>query len=235
MGSAQSYLGFSRQYLTYADQKGFILIYPQTPNNDRCWDIGTSKSLMHEGGGDTQGLAAMVKYALQKYNGDSAKVFVTGSSSGGFMTNLMCAVYPELFNAGASFSGVAAGCFAGDRGFSPMRSNGSCAGGRIRKSPEQWGKAVRAMYPGYNSRRPRMAIWHGTSDTLVTYANLGEALKEWSNVLGVTFTKNETNNPQARYTKMVYGDGTKLLGYSAAGVGHMVPQHAKEVLQFFGI
>jgi acetylxylan esterase len=34
---------------------------------------------------------------------------------------------------------------------------------------------------------------------------------------------------------MVYGDGSKLLGYSAKGVGHMVPQHPEQVLEFFGI
>jgi len=34
---------------------------------------------------------------------------------------------------------------------------------------------------------------------------------------------------------MVYGDGTKLVGYSAVGVGHMVPYHAEQVLQFFGL
>jgi acetylxylan esterase len=235
MGSAQSYVSFSRDYMTNADRKGFILIYPQTPNNDRCWDVGTVQSLKHEGGGDTQGLASTVKYTLEKYKGDPKKVFVTGSSSGGMMTNLMCGVYPDLFNAGASFSGVAAGCFAGDRGFSPMRSNGTCAGGKITKTADQWGQIVRAMYPGYTGPRPRMAIWHGTADNLVTYPNMVEMMKEWSNVLEVPFTKNETNTPSRGYTKMIYGDGMKLLGYSAAGVGHMVPQHAQQVLEFFGI
>lgn len=42
----------------------------------------------------------------------------------------------------------------------------------------------------------------------------------WSNVLGVAFTQNVTNTPIAGYTKMVYGDGTKLVGYSALDVGY---------------
>jgi poly(3-hydroxybutyrate) depolymerase len=71
--------------------------------------------LTHEGGGDTQGLASTVKYTLDKYKGDASKVFVTGSSSGGMMTNVMVTTYTELFNAGANFWGVAAGCFAGDK------------------------------------------------------------------------------------------------------------------------
>jgi acetylxylan esterase len=64
---------------------------------------------------------------------------------------------------------------------------------------------------------------------------MGETLKQWSNVLGVSFARNVTNDPQSGYTKMVYGDGTKLVGYSARGVGHVVPQHANVVLKFWGL
>ena len=60
-------------------------------------------------------------------------------------------------------------------------------------------------------------------------------MKEWSNVLGVSFTKNVTNNPQSGYTQMVYGDGTTLVGYSAQGVGHTVPIHETMDLAWFGI
>jgi len=43
-------------------------------------------------------------------------------------------------------------------------------------------------------------------------------MKEWSNIFGITFTKNLTNNPQPGYTQMVYGNGLQLVGYSAQGV-----------------
>jgi len=151
------------------------------------------------------------------------------------MTNVMCAVYPELFNTGARFSGVAAGCTAGSPGFRPVTVNPNCTNGKIKKSPEEWGRTVKAMYGGYIGSRPRMSIWHGTTDNLVTYPNMAETLKEWSNVSEVSFTKNVTDNPRRGYTQMVYGDGTKLVGYSAQGVGHIVPQHAEQVLAFFGI
>ena len=77
--------------------------------------------------------------------------------------------------------------------------------------------------------------WHGTADTFVNYPNLAEALKEWSNVHGVSFTGNQTNTPQSGYTKMVYGDGSKLVGYSAAGVGHVVPSHEADDMTWFGL
>jgi acetylxylan esterase len=54
-------------------------------------------------------------------------------------------------------------------------------------------------------------------------------------VLDVSFTQNNTNTPQSGYTQMVYGDGTKLIGYSALNVGHTVPVHETADLAWFGI
>lgn len=68
----------------YADQLGFVVLYP-TSNAQQgfnCWDCHSAKSLKHDGGGDSQGLAAMVKYAIKTYNGDDSKVFTIGGSSG---------------------------------------------------------------------------------------------------------------------------------------------------------
>jgi acetylxylan esterase len=100
---------------------------------------------------------------------------------------------------------------------------------------KQWGDLVRSAYPGYTGPYPKIQIWHGTSDFIVTYNNLAHMMKQWSNVHGVQFSKNVTNDPQTGYTKLVYGDGTKVVGYSAKGVGHTVPQHPKEVLEWFGL
>ncbi|CAK7218693.1 protein transport protein S31 [Sporothrix curviconia] len=67
------------------------------------------------------------------------------------------------------------------------------------------------------------------------YLNLEEEIKEWSTLLDVTYTKNMTSTPQAGYTEMVFGDGTKFVAYSAEGVGHTVPVHPQEDLKWFGI
>jgi acetylxylan esterase len=72
-------------------------------------------------------------------------------------------------------------------------------------------------------------------DTILYYANFGEELKQWSNVLGVTFNRNETNSPISGYTKMIYGDGTKLVGVSAYNVGHTPPVRVDDDLAWFKI
>jgi acetylxylan esterase len=66
-----------------------------------------------------------------------------------------------------------------------------------------------------------------------------EQLKQWSNVLGLTTSKNTTNTPKSGWTQTIYGEGTatsaQLVGYSANGVGHSVPQQEAMDLAFFGI
>ncbi|KAK0640678.1 feruloyl esterase B [Cercophora newfieldiana] len=230
-GSAQDTFGRVASGLApQADKLGFILIFPQTPNT--CWDCNTAKSLKHDGGGDTQGIVNMVKYTLEKYSADASRVYVTGSSSGGMATNALVATYPDVFAAGASFSGASA--FACWNGAGLFTNSADC---QLNKKPtaQQWGDLVRSAYPGFNGTRPAMQIWHGTTDTVVAYSYLADQLAQWSNVLGVPFARNVTNDPLNGYTKMVYGDGTKVVGYSAQGVGHIVPFREKEVLQFFGL
>ncbi|KAF2466230.1 PHB depolymerase family esterase [Lindgomyces ingoldianus] len=223
------------KYNSLSDSKGFITIFPSTKKDNNCWEVNTSKGLSRDAGGDNEGLSNMVKYTLKKYNADETKVFVTGSSSGCMMTNVMLATYPDLFNAASCYSGVAAGCLAGSPGASPQSADPTCANGKVVKTSAEWAAQVKAMYPGFNGTYPRMATWHGTADTFVNYPNLAEQLKEWSGLLGVTFAKNVTNTPQSGYTQMVYGDGTKLLGYSCQGVGHTVPVHENDDLKWFGL
>jgi acetylxylan esterase len=66
-----------------------------------------------------------------------------------------------------------------------------------------------------------------------------ETMKQWSNVLDLTTSKDTTNTPQSGYTQTIYGTGTaataQLVGYSAQGVGHTVPVHETMDLAFFGI
>jgi acetylxylan esterase len=188
--------------------------------------------MVHGGGGDSLGLVSMINYTLTKYNGDPAKVFVTGSSSGGMMTNLMLAAYPDVFAGGAAFSGSPVGCWDGT---TPNAQGGPyCQAGKT-YSAAQWGEFALKSYTGFNGTRPKLMTWHGTVDTAVSYVNLADQLAQWSSVMGLKWSKNVTDSPEKGYTQIVYGDGTKLVGYSAVGVGHMVPYHIEQVLEFFGL
>jgi acetylxylan esterase len=57
--------------------------------------------------------------------------------------------------------------------------------------------------------------------------------------MNLTTSKTANNSPQSGYTQTIYGDGTavtaNLVGYSAQGVGHSVPQHPDMDIAFFGL
>jgi acetylxylan esterase len=212
-----------------------VVLYPTTNKDNHCWDVASTRSLTRDGGGDSTGLANMVRWAVHHFHADPAKVFVTGTSSGCMMSNVMAATYPDLFAAVSCYSGVAAGCLAGSPGSSPATADPTCAAGLNTKTAAEWAALARAMYPGYTGAYPRFQTWHGEADDFVSYANLAEQLKQWSALLGVGFARNETDTPEPGYTKMVYGDGTRLVGYSARGVGHTVPVHETADLEWFGL
>lgn len=84
-GTAQAYYSGS-PYAQLAETYGFVVIYPSSPHSGTCWDVSSTATLTHNGGGDSNSIANMATWVLDNYNGDSSKVFVTGSSSGAMMT-----------------------------------------------------------------------------------------------------------------------------------------------------
>ncbi|KAI0107912.1 carbohydrate esterase family 1 protein [Hypoxylon sp. NC0597] len=240
-GSAQGYSTESH-YMPLASQHGFILIYPNSKSGGGCFDVASDATLKHNGGGDSQTIVNMVKYAVEKYGGDANRTFVTGTSSGAMMTNVLLGAYPDVFQAGSVYSGVPDGCFAVPGSTAtqdPPGWNNQCANGQTTKTAQAWGDQVRSYFPDYTGPRPRVQVWHGTADNTLRYPNYQETLKQWSNVLGLTTSKDTPNTPQSGYTQTIYGDGTtttaQLVGYSAQGVGHSVPVHEPQDLAFFGI
>ena len=83
-----------------ADKYGFIMVVPQNPD---CWDVSSTATLTHNGGGQTEAIAHMVNYTVTNYHANTNRVYVTGTSCGGMMTEAMLAVYPDMFKAGAAF------------------------------------------------------------------------------------------------------------------------------------
>ncbi|KAK4196610.1 Alpha/Beta hydrolase protein [Triangularia verruculosa] len=246
-GTGPGHAAMTQGFQTLSSSRNFVVLYPSSINDNNCWDVASLSSLTRDGGGDSTGLATIVRWASTTFNADPKRVFITGSSSGCMMSNVMASAYPDLFSAVSCYSGVPAGCLAGSPGSSPISADQTCANGGIRKTGEEWAAVVKAMAPlpegkgkgkgkGREWKYPKVQTWHGDNDFFVNYFhNFEEQLKQWGTIHEVEFTRNETSVPVPGYTKMVYGDGTKLVGYSASGVGHVVPQHEVVDLEWFGI
>ncbi|KAL6706270.1 hypothetical protein ACN47E_005560 [Coniothyrium glycines] len=222
-GTAQDVFN-GRPWASLGDQYGFISIYPNTANSDQCWDVSSKQSLTHEGGGDAQGIVSMVRWTINKYKADKDRVFVTGTSSGAMMTNVLLGSYPDVFAAGSAWAGVAFGCYAGN-GYGVWSD--ACATGKIVKTGPEWAALVRAAYPGYTGFRPKMQVLHGTADNVLYPQNFQEEIKQWTSVFNVSQTPTSTtpNTPISGWTRYRYTD--KFEAYSAAGVDHNIPTDSR--------
>ncbi|MBQ1016644.1 PHB depolymerase family esterase [Micromonospora sp. D93] len=229
------------EFASQADRYGYIVIYPsatQQAGFGNCFDTWSDAAKRRGGGSDPVSIISMIQYVQQQYAADPDRVYATGSSSGGMMTNHMLALYPDVFKAGAAFMGVPFNCFANAADYPPGSSQ--CTGGNMNRTPQQWGDAVRQAYPGYSGPRPRVQLWHGTNDTLVPYSLLQEAIEQWTNVFGLSQTPTSTDTPQANWNRRRYADSSgtvQVEAYSIQGAGHSLPSGgmAASAIAFFGL
>ncbi|KAG6865377.1 hypothetical protein C0991_003154 [Blastosporella zonata] len=228
-GTAQAFFS-GTEYANLADRYGYIVIFPEAPDSGGCWDVHTDATLTHDGGGDSLGIASMIRHAIANYSVDSNRVFVTGLSSGAMMTNVLAGAYPDLFQAGAAYAGVPYGCYAG-----PDMWNSACATGNVNKLGQQWGDLVRNGYPGYQGPRPKMQLWHGTEDEIIDYNNFKEGIKQWTNVFDISPTRTtaQYNSPLPGWTRSIYSQ--KFETISAIGVPHDIKLQEIQVLEWFEI
>ncbi|KAK4098613.1 carbohydrate-binding module family 1 protein [Parathielavia hyrcaniae] len=231
-GTAQAFYSGS-PYAQFADQYGFIVIYPESPYSGGCWDVSSPSTLTRNGGGSSTSIANMVTYTITQYNADPNRVFVAGVSSGAMMTNVLAATYPDLFKAASAYAGVAAGCFYTG---TVAGWNSTCSNGQSIATPSAWAQTAMNMYPGYTGPRPKMMIYHGSADSVIYPQNFNETLKQWSGIFGYTYGQPQqtlANNPSAGYTKYVYGPN--LVGVYGTGVSHNIPINGALDMEWFGL
>jgi poly(hydroxyalkanoate) depolymerase family esterase len=230
------------EFASLADRHGFVVVYPsaeQQAGFGKCFDTWSEAAKRRGGGSDPVSIVSMVNHVQQRYGGDPNRVFATGSSSGGMMTNHLLALHPDVFDAGAAFMGVPFDCFANAADYPPGSSRCTGGGGADR-TPQQWGDSVRRAFPGHTGPRPRVQLWHGTSDTLVPYSLLQESIEQWTDVFGLSRTPTSTDTPQTNWNRRRYADtsGTvQVEAYSVQGAGHSLPAAgmAARAVAFFGL
>ena len=217
------------------------MIFPEaTGQNLR--DAGSSRSLKHEGGGDTQAIVQMVKYALSKYNGDANRVYSVGSSSGGIMTEALLGVYPDVFMAGVSLMGVPCGCWA--QGYNDVTGSGgraqwsgACAGAMPPRQLRNRGSRS-LLFPYVQGTSPTTSALARRSDTTLNFKNMAEDIKQWTNVLGLNAAPSATDSAKSGTTHQLWKNACGYTVYETfemAGVAHNVPFDGKAVAAYFGL
>lgn len=200
-----------KYYLIYAQQQS-------SNNSSSCFNWFESGDIAR-GQGEALSLRQMVGWVLANASTDPDRVFVTGLSAGAFMAAVLAATYPDVFAGAAIHAGGPYRCATS------VTEAFSCMSPGVNRTPSAWGDLVRNAHPGYAGRRPRISIWHGTSDTTVRPLNLTESMDQWTNVLGADQTPDLTETISG-HTHRVYRDGTGAAvveTYEIAGMGHAVP------------
>jgi acetylxylan esterase len=249
-GSASAMYNFTNMNFVeeLANEYGVIMVFPQTQNNcggplytgsngqngcsSACWDVGSTASLTNGGNGDTEAIAEMIEYEVKTNHANPNRVYVMGDSSGAMMVEALAAVYPNVFQAGAEYSGVPAGCWSDGyevvNGVTTNNWGGTCANGQDTMTAAQWGALVDKMDPGYSGPRPRLQLYHGSMDTTINYTDQVEAVLEWTNVLlGLNPTPSSTSSPptaasiDATSSEMTAAISGAIGGTSAEDIGFL--------------
>ncbi|MFI7605007.1 PHB depolymerase family esterase [Micromonospora sp. NPDC049366] len=202
----------------YADQWKFALIVAEQKsgnNANACFNFFETGDTAR-GQGEALSIKQMVDHAKANFGVDGGRVYVSGLSAGGAMSAVMLATYPDVFAAGSIIAGIPYRCATS------MVNAFSCMTPGSDKTPAAWGDLVRGAYSGYNGPRPRVAIWHGTSDYTVAPLNATESRDQWTNVRGLSQTPTGTSSLPGGTSLEVYGNDEVRL-YRVSGMGHGTP------------
>jgi feruloyl esterase len=207
---------------TLADRYGFALLLPQqhwTNNPLRAFNWFRPED-MERDSGEPLSIKQMIDRMIADHGIDPRRVYVSGVSSGGAMTSVMLATYPDLFASGAIIAGI------------PYRSADglkdafeSMFQGRSR-SGHEWSELVRTASP-HPGPWPKVSVWHGDADSAVTPVNAEEIVKQWTALHGLdaapTIEKTVADYPHRIWQ---CPDGEDLVeSYTITGMTHGVPVH----------
>ncbi|WP_300320631.1 PHB depolymerase family esterase [Accumulibacter sp.] len=218
-GCTQSAASYNKGsgWSTLADRYGFALLFPQQQWNNnplRCFNWFRPEDNARERG-EALSIRQMVDKMVAEKGIDRRRVFVTGTSSGGAMTTVMLASYPDVFAGGAVIAGVP---YRTAKGL--QEGLESIFQGRQR-SPDEWGALVRAA-SSHRGPWPRVSVWHGDADTAVKPVNAEEIIKQWVNVHGLPLQPT-IEMPVDGYPRRVWQgpDGEELIeSYTIIGMSH---------------
>ncbi|GGK38613.1 extracellular catalytic domain type 1 short-chain-length polyhydroxyalkanoate depolymerase [Salinarimonas ramus] len=181
-GSTQSAEGYDSGsgWSTLADECGLALLFPgQRRSNNAIggfnwFERGDSR----RGGGEPLSIRQMIGRVVDDHAIDPKRIFITGLSSGGAMTSVMLATYPDVFAGGAIIAGL------------PYRSAGTLMQALVRMkgyggpSDRELDALVRGAST-FKGRWPTISVWHGDHDTTVASINAHAIVRQWQKIHGV--------------------------------------------------
>jgi poly(hydroxyalkanoate) depolymerase family esterase len=197
-----------------AERRGFIVVFPDQSNLANpagCWNwfLATNQ---HRGLGEPAIIAGITNTVRSRYSVDPRRVYTTGVSAGGVMTNIMAVTYPDVFAATSILAGCEYDCDVLQR-----------------RSPAESGQKARTEM-GSRLRPVPAIVFHGTADIVVPPSTAYRIVGQWATVDGIDTTADTIEHGQApgvrSYTHLTYrsSSGQALIEqYMIDGAGHRYP------------
>ncbi|PKL14874.1 MAG: hypothetical protein CVV50_02110, partial [Spirochaetae bacterium HGW-Spirochaetae-6] len=192
---------------------GFYVVFAQKSGNaSQMWyDSGRSR-----GQSEPKAIISIIDKMKADHNIDANKIFTTGLSAGGYFTVNLISDYPDVFAGGASFAGGPHGCTT-----ACMTSDATKASSLIINELSSW-------WNDASKRKPRMIVWHGSSDAVVAYgSNFTQLRNQLAGAYGIDTTPDNNgsklNNSAHTYAEFKNAAGEVMLAtVSVDGMGHAV-------------
>lgn len=212
----------------------FALLVPQqqvSNNVQTCFNWFDSSN-QQRGAGEVASIGQMVDRMVTDVGSDPQRLFVAGFSAGGATAANLLATSPDRFKAAAIAAGIPFKCAE------TAGAAFSCLSG-VDQTPMTWAMRVRMAAPAGTTTWPRVSLWQGLSDSLVSPSNRLELAEQWTEVHGV--------DRIADGTMPITSGGTRTFFRNAAQVSvvelNEVPglDHvwrtawARDMVTFFGI
>lgn len=231
-GCTQSAADHARDagWLALADEAGFAVLAPgQKRSNNANLCFNWYEAMDASGpSGEAASIVEMIRHIVAEYRLDMDRVFVTGLSAGGAMAFAMVYSHPQLF-AGA---GIIAGLPAGSAG-SLQEALGLMSGRRRATIHRTTDRA-------HGCATPRVSIWQGSADTLVTPVNAQDIARQWAAKHGLSAGPDRVErlasrersvwlDPKSGLVSMElqvltgFGHATPLSSLGSEGLGHPAP------------
>ena len=227
--SPESY-DYGSGWSALADECGIALLFPgQRRTNNALGSFNFFKpSDNHRDSGEPLSIRHMINQVVDDHAVDPSRVFITGLSSGGAMTSVMLATYPEVFTGGAIIAGL------------PYRTADTLMSATIRMKGYGSPSDIKldALVRGASKavdRWPTISVWHGGLDTTVDSSNADSIVRQWQKLHKVEGPATRTEkidgfprqvwcDPDGREVIEEYiiarmGHGTPISGEGAEGLG----------------
>ena len=164
----------STRWNPLADREGFLVLYPQeiaSHHEDLCWRW-FSPSDQERGKGEPALFVGLIDHVAKQARVDRSRVYAVGLSSGGAMSTILGACYPDVF--------AAVGVHSGEefiRGMS--RDEAKSVPGHGGPDPDRQGTAAHAC-AGDAAHPIPVLVLHGDDDTLARPINGEQVFRQFA-------------------------------------------------------